>query len=869
MRLPFFRRRQREQDLDEELQAHLDIEVSQLLGRGYSPEEAEAQARRSFGNAGLVREVTRASWGNTWLERFWQDARYGGRVLRRSPGFTVAAVLSLAFGIGAAIAVFSIADTVLLRPLPYSRPQQLVWVGVEFPSIHAAFLPSPDYVAWQRDNKVFDQFAATPAGIASTLVISTGQTTFETSVGRASANFFPMFDARAEIGRLFRRQDNLPGAAPVLLLTHNLWVTRFDRDLKIVGKIVKVDGVSYSIAGVLAPSFQLPFDEAVEAFEPLPVNPAATHHDREMMTWQTFGRLKPGVTIEQAGANLNTLFAASKADAPRMFRNDNRLVVESLQKHRIGDSNRILEFLLATVCCLLLIACANVANLLLGRWSARYRELAVRSALGASRHRILGQLLIESGLLTLASAVIASCALGIVLKAFAHYAGNEIARLNEVHVDARVLAIAVGLSLFTLLVFGVGPAWRTGKVNLQAAFQQAGRSNAAKGQRILQRFLVSIEVGLCFVLVAGSALLLQSLWHLENDHLGFQPDHLVSINVGLRGTKFEKSGHESLIEELRQKIRSIPGTSDLSVSGCAPPSVAEMFVTFSRSDRPLPEPFHRGDGIQVCSTDANYFKTINAPILVGRSFTTDEVRRGRPVAIINQAAQRAYFPGENPLGKRIGRNPWLTVVGVVADSKNQGLNQPAAPAMYKADLHLADRSSLPLLVRTVADPKAFESSFGSELRALDPGLFAGVNTVEQRMNKSTASQRFNAVLITFFGLLALVTALVGVYGVLALAVSQRTQELGIRMALGATPGQVLSMVMAEAVRLLAAGLLLGIAGSLLLARFLTSLLYEVRPSDLRTYALTVAGLSAAAMLASLLPARRAAMVDPAAAIRHD
>jgi hypothetical protein len=292
-------------------------------------------------------------------------------------------------------------------------------------------------------------------------------------------------------------------------------------------------------------------------------------------------------------------------------------------------------------------------------------------------------------------------------------------------------------------------------------------------------------------------------------------------------------------------------------------------VTFSRSDRPLPEPFHRGNGIQVCSTDADYFKTISASILLGRSFTTDEVRRVRPVAIINQAAQRAYFPGEDPLGKLIGRDPWLTVVGVVVDSKNQGLNQPAAPAMYKTDLHLADRSSLPLLVRTVADPKAFEGIFGSELRALDPGLFARVSTVEQRMNKSTAGQRFNAVLITFFGVLALVTALVGVYGVLALAVSQRTQELGIRMALGATPRQVLSIVMAEAGRLLAAGLLLGMAGSYLLARFLTSFLYEVRASDLRTYALTVAGLSAAALLASLLPARRAATVDPTAALRHD
>jgi predicted permease len=425
------------------------------------------------------------------------------------------------------------------------------------------------------------------------------------------------------------------------------------------------------------------------------------------------------------------------------------------------------------------------------------------------------------------------------------------------------------MSLFTLLVFGVAPAWQTGKVNAQAAFQQAGRSNTAKGQRILQRFLVSIEVGLCFVLVAGSALLLQSLWHLENDHLGFQPDHLVSIDLGLTGTKFEKNRHESLLEELRQKIRNIPGTSELSLSGCTPPAGAEMWVTFSRSDRPLPEPFHRGDGVQVCSTDANYFRTLGAPILLGRSFTPDEVWRGRPVAIINQEAQRAYFPGENPLGKLIGGDPWLTVVGVVADSKNQGLQQPAAPAMYKADLHLADRTSLPLLVRTVADPKAFEGIFGSEIRALDPGLFAQVRTVEQQISKSTAGQRFNAVLITFFGALALVTALVGVYGVLALAVSQRTQELGIRMALGATPRQVLSMVMVESGRLLGAGLLLGMAGSFLLARFLANLLYGLRPDDLRTYIWTVLGLSSAAFLASLLPARRAAIVDPMKALRHD
>jgi hypothetical protein len=343
-------RRHRDREFDEELRAHFEIEVRQQMERGRSREEAEAEARRLFGNVTMVREATREMWPVAWLERLWQDVRYAARTLRKSPGFTIAAVLSLALGTGAAIAVFSVADTVLLRPLPYSNPKELVWVGIEFPSIHAEFLPSPDYVAWRRDNKVFDQFAATPVGVASTLVISTGQRDFEASVGRASANFFPMFDARAEVGRLFRNQDNLPGSAPVLLLTHHLWTARFGSDPKIVGKFVKVDGQSYSIAGVLAPNFQLPFDQAVDAFEPLPVNPAATHHDRAMMTWQTFARLKPGVSIDQARANLNALFAASKADAPRtFFRNDNHLVVGPLQQHRIGDSNRILEFLLASV----------------------------------------------------------------------------------------------------------------------------------------------------------------------------------------------------------------------------------------------------------------------------------------------------------------------------------------------------------------------------------------------------------------------------------------------------------------------------------------------------------------------------------------
>jgi putative ABC transport system permease protein len=866
-----FNKRERDADLEEELQAHLEIETKLLMERGRTREEAEMEARRLFGNRALIMEDSREVRGHSDLARFWQDIRYATRVLRRGPAFTVAAVLSLALGIGAATAVFSIADTIFLRPLPYADAWQLVWVAIRFPGMGGEFVPSPDYVAWRRDNRVFQELAATRANFDSIMLMG-GPDPAEVAAGCVSANFLNAFSITPAFGRTFTAEEELPNGPKAVLLTDQFWRDHFHGRRDVLGSVIPLDGQPHTIVGVLPQSFVYPVDVKIDILTTLPISPTASHRDRSMSTWAVFGRLKRGVTLAQARANLDTLLAASKADAPQMFRSDNSVVLQPLQRHRAGNVRTLLLILMGAAGCLLAIACTNVANLLLARWSARSRELAVRAAIGAGRGRLARQLFTETVLLIAASTAVAMIFVAAALRGFVHFAAAELPRLSEVTTDVRVFGIALLVSLATVLIFGALPALRAGRVDIQSVLQQAGRGGAPGGHRTMRRALVAVEVALSVVLLSGATLLFKTLWHMQNDHLGFRPDHVLTVSIPLRSSNFDESVREALASDVLTSLRRIPGTEAAAVAHCTPLYGGDRSLTFSRSDRPLPEAFHRGDGIGVCGVGPDYLRAAGTRLAQGRFLTQEDFHHPDTVAVINEAAARTYFPGENPLGKQIlgGRaGAWKTVVGVVTDTKNDGLNQPAIPEAFVNDTGSGSTVDLLFLVRTLASEGALARALREDLRGQHPGLFTKVETMDEAIGQLTASPRFNTVLLSTFAAVAFLMAIVGVYGVLAFSVTQRSAEIGIRMALGATPGGVLALVMKEGAVVVTVGALAGLAGALVLTRYLTTLLYGVTATDPGSYLAVVIGLGLAASAASFLPARRAAALDPVVALRHD
>jgi putative ABC transport system permease protein len=474
----------------------------------------------------------------------------------------------------------------------------------------------------------------------------------------------------------------------------------------------------------------------------------------------------------------------------------------------------------------------------------------------------------EIALLIAAGTMAGMLFVAAALRGFVHFAAGELPRLAEAGIDLRVFGIALLVSLATALIFGGLPALRAGRIDLQSVLQQANRGGSAGGHRVVRRALVAVEMALSVILLSGAALLFETLWHMQNDHLGFRPEH--SLTVRLRAAGFQDAASDALTADILADLRRIPGTEAAALTQCTPLSRGAFWITFSRSDRPLPEPFHRGDGIGVCGAGPDYLKAAGTRLVAGRFFT-----EGDPpgtLAVINETAGRAYLPGENAIGKQIlgGRaGPWKTVIGVVADTKNQGLNQPPSPEALVNDTRTSSAANVLFIVRTIASDRAFARALHDQLHADHPGIFAGIESLNDEIGEATASPRFNTLLLATFAGIAFLMAIVGVYGVLAFSVAQRSGEIGIRMALGATPGTVLALVMREGAALVAAGALAGVAGALVLTRYLATLLYGVTASDPVTYAAVVMGLALAASAAIFLPARRAAALDPVVALRHE
>ena len=806
------------------------------------------------------------------MRDFLFDLRYAARTLRLNPGFAMVAIVTLALGVGGATAIFSVLDPVLIRPLPYAEPERLVSIASYFPSVRLETLSSADFAEFDRQNHVLASIAAYPHGLDAMKLAIAGASVRVTAV-RVSPSFFPTLGIRPLLGRPFLREESQPVAAKVAILTFGLWRRAFGGNSEVVGRTVALDQEPYTVIGVMPASFRFPEEEKVDVLTPLPLDDARLQHGPQMRMWRGIGRLRPGVSLAQAQAELETIFARIRAQYKWFYRNDVQLRVLPLRLHQVKDVRLGLLVLAGAVGFVLLIACANVAHVLLARATSRAKEMAVRMTLGARRMRLAGQLLTETALIGMLGGVLGWLLAFAGLKAAAHMLPADIPHIDQVAVDVRALTFAALVAVGASLVFGLAPvsaAWRTNLIETLKLGGVRGRGP----RRSLRGVLLAAEVAFSLVLLAGAALLMESLWRLENVPLGFQAERMVVASIPLQGTSYEsRSQQGEFLKRALARARQLPGVTAAAVADSLPPDDNGGLQTFSREDRPLPEPGHRGDNMLRRGVSEDYFQTMGIPLLRGRAFTARDTADSPEVMIVNQALVRRYFPNEDALGKRIGGNrpdfTWKTIVGIVGDEKNQGLRTEPQPEAY-SPITQEDGQVVPsLIVRTAEESQGIVAALHAELRDLDKTLPVTVQTMPDQLADLMARPRFQTIMMAIFSALALMMAAIGVYGVAAWSVSQRTREIGVRMALGAAPGDVLRLVLRGAVPPLCVGVIGGTAGALATTRYLESLLFGVKPDDFFTLATAACVLAATALLATYIPARRAARTNPAVTLRSE
>ena len=869
-----WRRKRVLQDLGQEIRDHLAMATQENIDRGMSHEEARYSALRKFGNVTRVKEDARAVWGWLWLEALLQDMRFGIRTLCKSPAFTAIVILTLALGIGAATAVFSVVDRVLFRSLPYPSDDRLVSFGVKAPFEGIEFMLAPEYVVLRRQPGPFESMTSlTPGGADCDI---TEQSPVRLSCALVEGNFLSTLGIHPIVGRDFTREDDLPKAPRVALLSYSLWQARFAGDPKIAGKMMSLDGKPVEIIGALPASFEMPNLGPADILLPQAVDEAAQDRTHPQLVLRTFARLKPSVTIAQATAGLQPWFQDSLRFVPPQFRLEVSLCVRSLRDRQVEDSRVGAWVLLGAVIAVLLLACTNVANLLLVRCAGRQRELAVRAALGATRKRLACQTLIDSLLLAVLGGLV-GCALAyFLLHVFISIAPQGIVRLQQTSLDLRVLAFCLLVSLLSGILFGVAPA-----LTKPAPESLVGRNARSTERGFFRNTLVTAQIACSLVLLIGAALLLRSLWQIQNVPIGLEVRHVVTAQISLTEHRYPDMPRQlGFYSEIESRISRIPGIAYVALSNSLPPSGQGQATFFASIEVPGRARPAEGTGGMVGfrMVTPNYFHTLAIPIIRGRPFTEQDRAPTEQPVILSEALANKMFPNEDPLGKslRFGAasdspSLWRTIVGVAADVKNNGLIADADPEFYipwKNDSQAYVRRSYVTFLTSLS-PATVVPWARSQIAAIDPTTPVEFSTMTDRIGKLTERPRFEATLLSLFAGVAVLLASLGIYGVVSFFVSQRTQEIGVRMALGATPLSILKMVLFNVARWAVTGAILGILGSWFCARLLQSLLFEVRPHDpvLLTAALLV--LLTVTFFAAWIPARRAARVDPMIALRYE
>jgi len=870
------RRKRMMDELDADIREHIERETQENIERGMAPEEAGYAAQRKFGNVTRVKEETKEVWTLVWLEQFFEDIRFGLRLLRKNPGFTAVAVLTLALGIGANTAVFSLVYAVLLRPLPYKNPSSLIVLNETTPKVGTVSVSYPNFLDWRSASRAFSQMAA----VHQSDFNLAGITQPENISGDAvSPNFLSMMGVRPILGRDFEASEEKAGTPPVVLLSYSLWQTHFGGDPSAIGRIITLDGRGFTIIGVLPANYRAP--DKTDVMLPIGVwatdNPEAVSERGERGDMSVVGRLAPRATFEQARAEMEGIAARLASEYPGS--NDKFGVrLQPIREAFVGDMKTPVLVLFGAVLFVLLIACANVANLFLVRGASRTKEVALRMALGASKSRVVSQLLTESFVLSL---------LGGVLGVGLAFAGNRgLAQLisadmlsgADVELNRAVLLFAAGVVVLAAFVFGLAPAMNSAKPDVQAELKEGGRTTGGgAAQNRLRGALAIAEISLALVLLVGAGLMMKSLFRLLEVDPGFRPDLVLTMAIDLRTQQYAKDPAVlNFWQQVLERVRALPGVENAAVGTVVPltDSHSRSDVTLEGMTAPAPGDYPHPD-IHVVSP--GYVETLGIRLLRGRSFTEQDTENAPLAGVINAMVARRYFPHEDPLGKRFmfghpsATNPpkWYTIVGVVSDTKLYGLANPARLEVYVA-YRQNPRNEMRLLVRSTADPAALTSSIREAIHAIDKDqpVFA-VATMKQLVSDSVAMRRMTLVLLGLFSGLALILGAIGIYGVISYSVAQRTHDIGIRMALGAPRRDVFRLVVGQGLKLAAIGIAIGIVAAFGLARLMSSLLYGVSTADLETFAGVAILLALVALLASYVPARRAMRVDPMTALRYE
>jgi putative ABC transport system permease protein len=867
-----FRRERYERELDRELAFHVDMLTEHNVRGGMRPSEARTAALRNFGQIDRVKDDVR----DTWLSRLWetlvQDVRYGLRNVSRNPGFAFVVIFTMALGIGANTAIFSVVNGVLLRPLPFRDGEQLVVLRQQQP------LAAVDDMGFSYKELLDYRTAKSLDGVVefhNMWFILLGRAEPErVSTGVVSANFFDVLGIQPMYGRNLHEADDAPGAPAVLLLSHKYWKRSFGGDPTIVGKVFQMNDRPHQVVGILPPVPQYPLE--VDVYMPTSACPfrssrAAAENRNFRIVRTAFARMKPGVTVEKSHADLSVIAARLQQDYPQEYPKERgyRAVASSLQEQMTQSFRRTLLVLLGTAAFVLLIVCASVANLMLARMVRREREVAVRAALGASRTRLLRQLLTESTVLAVIGGTIGLGLAYFGVQLLVAFAERFTPRATEINIDTTVLFYTFLVSVLTGLIFGSIPAVN-GSLSVSPALRESGR--VTQSRQGIRNGLIVVQVAASFMLLIGAGLTIRSLIKLQQVDPGFRTDNILTMRIDLNFTKYQGQRTSEFWQRVEERLKAVPGVITAGGGGTFPLNDGGSFSQpIQIKGRELPRTAG-GSPVDFLFATPEYFAAIGQPLLAGRNFTLSDnwaTRQSAPVAIVNRTMARHYWNNEDPVGQQISSNngqSWSTIVGVVADTRQQ-LREPVHDEVYVPMFQTAFLSTN-WLVRSAVDPSVMQREIRSAVHAIDPDQpVDNFRTLAEVRSASLASPTLTATLLGLFGLLALIITAAGIAGVIAFSVNQRTQEFGIRMALGAQRGSVLGMVLRQGLKLVLAGLAIGLAGALVLTRVLTTLLFGIEPTDGLTFVAVSMVLVAVAAVACFVPARRAASVDPMVALR--
>lgn len=882
-------------ELDEELRSHVEMRTEENIAAGMSPGEARQDARRRFGNTSLAKEDTRKMDIIGWLDTTKQNIRYGMRVLRRNAGFTIVAVLTLALGIGANVAIFSVVHAVVLRQLPYPQPEQLVRVFDDLRSSNTqdVGMSVPELFDLRDRSGVFQDLSVVWPVDAN---LTGAEHPERIQLLGTSPSYFTILGVKPELGRVYTVDDAQPGFTEGVVLSNGFWRRKFGSDPNVLGKKIRIDTDLYTVIGVMPESFRHPgktqsgevdvWGAAGFLADPFP------HPIQRGLRYLpgAIGRLRPGLTQAQAQAKLDTYTTQLNREYPTEYPAQagwgTRLA--TVQEDLVGKVRTELLVLLAAVGFVLLITCVNLANLMLARAAGRQREIAVRLALGAGKKRLMWQLLTESILLAAISGSVAILMVVVFKKSLLQLAPQDLPRISEIGISWQVLLFAFGVSLFTGILFGLAPALQAVRSSQATSLREGSRgSGTSKQQMGTSRMLVTSEIALSLVLLIGAGLMMRSFQRLLAVHPGFEPNQVATAKFWLSFPNDPKANiyatvekRSAFLKEVLRRVDSLPEVKGVAIgSPNALPMEANVTGRNRRAFRIENQVVdsERTPVTELIQVSPSYFELLKIPVLRGRVFNDFDDSKGEPVVLINQALERKYWPAGDALGKRVGfvppppppQAPWATIVGVVGDVKSEGFDTDSIPQIYVTESQAPGYASV-IFLKTAGDPVHVGEQVREQVQSIDPDVpVFGFKSMDQVLARSLAERRFALELLGLFASIAALLAAIGIYGVMAYTLSRRTNEIGIRMAMGAEQGDILRMALGEGAVLIVIGVISGLAGAAILTRYLSSMLYAVHAVDPATFAGVALFLTIVALLACLIPALRATRIEPLTALRYE